>query len=140
MFNRKRKALKKGETENMAIRWEWKDKIGEAIIERTFDGESKEHTVSLYQGNCYLIFINEWTEDGVDKYSLYTFFADKKHMEVCLGIERNRDGDYDNMFDNGIDTLKKVKLSRKCRDLSDIVITFLKAFKDIDIEVYNEEK
>ena len=37
----------------MALNWNWKEKCGEAVIQQ---GE-KEWTISLYQGNAFLIVI-----------------------------------------------------------------------------------
>ena len=76
----------------MAVRWEWKQKVGEL----THDGL----TVNLYEGNCFLIGIKEWqNEEGESLYNLMWFFADKQHAKRCLGLEK---GSYD-MFEGLVD-------------------------------------
>ena len=64
----------------MALRWDWKHKIGELLIKQ---GE-KEFTINVYQGNALAIFISEWTNsEGVEQYSMYNFFCDKEHFRNC---------------------------------------------------------
>lgn len=123
----------------MAIQWRWDDKCGEAIIRQKFGDETKEFTVFLYTGNCHLIFLNEWEEDKVKKYSLYNFWADKEHMKICLGL--GKDKDYDNMYDDGTTKLVKIRLNKKkCKYTKDIVNALVQAFDDINIEIFSEEK
>ena len=64
----------------MAITWEWKEKCGTA----TFKRDDDTYNVDLYVGNCFLIMIREFVEDGVDKYTLSSFFVDEEHMKRCL--------------------------------------------------------
>ncbi len=97
----------------MAIQWQWKDKIGEAVIRQTLGEETKESTKTLYEGNAFMIFLNEWNEDGVDKYSLYTFFADETHAKRCLGIIKHVNNTYSNIFDTGYDRLVKIRINKK---------------------------
>ena len=64
----------------MALRWDWKHKIGELLIKQ---GE-KEFTINVYQGNALAIFISEWTNsEGVEQHSMYNFFCDKEHFRNC---------------------------------------------------------
>ena len=60
----------------MALNWLWKDKCGEATI-RFWDGE--ERTVNLYEGNAFLIFVNEFEENGRNMYTVWSFFVDEAH-------------------------------------------------------------
>ena len=123
----------------MAITWNWDSKCGEAIIEQTISGETKYFTKTLYEGNCLLIFLNEWTEDGVDKYSMYSFWADKEHAKTCLGLKKDKD--YDNMFNLPYSKLIKIKLNKKkCRKVKDIVALLVQAFDNIEIEIFSEDK
>lgn len=124
----------------MSINWKWDDKIGEAIIRRKIGDETAEYVKTLYEGNAFMIFLNEWTEDGVDKYSLYTFFADEVHAKRCLGITKNCDGVYSNMFEDGYDTLVKIRINKKkSRNWKKIVTLFAQAFDNIQIEIYSEQ-
>ena len=64
----------------MALKWDWKDKIGELKIKQ----EEKEFTINVYKGNALAIFIHEFTnEQGQEVYSLYNFFCDKDHFKNC---------------------------------------------------------
>lgn len=122
----------------MAIQWHWTDKIGEAVVQQTWNGETKEYTKNIYDGNCFMIFLNEWEEDGVNKYSLFTFFADEKHAKRCLGLEK--DYDSNNMLDDEHSKLIKLRLNKKkCRKIKKIVNLFIQAFDNLEIEIYTEE-
>jgi hypothetical protein len=124
----------------MAIRWDWNEKCGEAIISQEISGTTREYTLSLYQGNCYLIFMNEWVEDGLEKYSLHSFWADPEHMKACLGISKKSSDKY-NMYDDGITKLTKIRLNKKkCRYIKGIVSALIDAFNDIIIELYTEKE
>ena len=122
----------------MSLNWRWNEKCGEAIIRQTIDNEKREFTKSLYEGNAFLIFLNEWKEDDKNMYSLYSFFADEKHAKTCLGL--TKDNDYDNMFVGGLDTLIKIRINKKkSRNWKKIITLFAQAFDNIDIEIYSED-
>lgn len=119
----------------MALNWLWNEKCGEV----TFCGDNREYTVNLYVGNAYLIFINEYTEDGVDKYSLSDFWLDKSHMKNCLGL--NKKGGYtENILNKEYKKLIKIRLNKKkCKHFKDIITALIQAFDDITVEIYSEE-
>ena len=125
----------------MASEWRWTDKIGEAVVRQEWNNEVTESTKNIYIGNCFMIFLNEWTsEDGVNKYSLFTFFADEKHAKRCLGLEK----DYDtrNMLDDEHTKLIKLRLNKKkCKTtmIKKIVGIFSQAFDNLEFEIYIEE-
>lgn len=120
----------------MSLNWRWEEKCGEAIVRHEFDGEVKELTKTLYEGNAFLIFLSEWKEDDKNMYSLYSFFADEKHAKTCLGLTK----DSDNIFVDGFETLTKIRINKKkSRNWKKIVTLFAQAFDNIQIEVYNEE-
>ena len=117
----------------MAVVWDWKDKCGEA----TFYSEvqDKEFTVNLYKGNAFLIFINEYEEDGKDMYSVYSFFIDEKHAKRCLGLEK---GD-SNIFNDKVVRLKGVRLNKsKYSEYKKLTDMLIKAFDEITIEIFSE--
>ena len=123
----------------MAIQWHWNEKIGEAVIRQTIGDETKEFTKTIYEGNAFMIFLNEWNEDGVDKYSLYAFFADEKHAKICLGLDKRKEYS-GNMFDDGVTKLIKLRINKKkSRYYKKIVSLFAQAFDNIEIEIYTEE-
>jgi hypothetical protein len=125
----------------MAIQWKWDDKIGEAVIQQTIGDEIKEYTKSIYDGNCFMIFLNEWkNERDMNMYSLYTFFADEKHAKICLGLTKGYDGTQSNIFDGGLDKLLKLRINKKkARNYKKIVTMFAQAFDNLTIEIYTED-
>ena len=130
----------------MALQLLWKNKCGEATFRRRIGTDTenftyKDVTVNLYEGNAYLIFINEWKEDGAGKYVLWGFFSDKQHMKRCLGIDKKYKETYgDNIYDKEYDRLIKIRLNKaKSHNYKDIIAACAQAFKEIEIEVYTEE-
>lgn len=66
----------------MSINWNWNDKMGKVTDERGF-------VSNLYRGNCFMIAINEFTNnEGIKQYSLAWFFADETHLKNCLGLTK----------------------------------------------------
>ena len=116
----------------MALQWDWDEKIGEVTVEETFNGETRQIVESLYEGNAFLIFINEWEEGEKKMYSLCNFFLDKVHAKNCLGLVAGKR----NMF-TGYMTIKKLRIDKsRSRNYKDIVAMFAQAFNDITIELY----
>lgn len=121
----------------MALYWDFNKKVGEAVIRKTLPGcEPKEFTINLYQGNAFLIFINEYKENGTDMYNLYSFFCDEAHAKNCLGLAK----DTSNIFDDGVEKLVKIRIDKsrhsKPQKLLDM---FIKAFDELEIELYKED-
>lgn len=122
----------------MSINWRWNEKIGEAVVQQMVGDETKEFIKTIYEGNAFMIFLNEWNEDGVDKYSLYIFFADETHAKTCLGL--NKKSDCGNLLDDGLNKLVKLRINKKkSRYYKKIVSLFAQAFDDIEIEIFSEE-
>ena len=116
----------------MAIRWKWDEKCGEATLRQTAGDDAREFTLSLYTGNCYLILLHDFEEDGTQMYNMHSFWADKKHMESCLGLTKGKENIY-----SGYQTFTKIRLDmEKCRYWKTIVPAIKKAFPDIVIELY----
>lgn len=124
----------------MAIQWQWNDKIGEAVVQQTVGDETRESTKTIYEGNAFMIFLNEWDEDGVGKYSMYTFFADENHAKICLGLDKRKKY-AGNILDDGLIKLIKLRINKKkSRNWKKIITLFAKAFDNIDIEIYSEDE
>ena len=71
-------------------------------------------------------------------YRLYSFWADKVHAKKLLGITKNRYGKKENIYD-GYDKFTKFRFNKThCRDLGEIVGLIVKAFDNIEIEIYQE--
>lgn len=123
----------------MALRWKWDEKCGEAIIQQTINDNVNETTKTLYEGNGFLIFLNEWVEDGVSKYSLYTFFADETHAKICLGLDKRKEYE-GNILDDEFAKLTKIRINKKkCRQWKKVVTLFAQAFDNLEIEIFSEE-
>lgn len=123
----------------MALHWEWSNKCGEITLEQNFDGEWKTFPISLYRGNAFLIMISEFEENGVEKYDLYGFFADKDHAKNCLGLNK-KDGFTDNIYIKPYERWTKVRLNKaKYAHTKELVQMLAEAFDEITIEIYNEK-
>ena len=120
----------------MGLYWDWKEKCGEAVF-TSLRGQTVK--VSLYEGNALLIMIHEFKEDNVERYSLVTFWADKAHMENCLGLHK-KDGYGDNIYDGSSgDRLVEISINKKqCRNWKYIVAALAKAFDHITINIQSE--
>ena len=125
----------------MSLNWLWKDKCGEAtLVQSIKDRGDKEFTLNLYEGNAFLIFIDEYEQDGRNMYSLWTFWADKIHMKRCLGLDKKWETYGKNMYEEGYQRITKIRLNKaKCSHYKDIVTAMAQAFDQIEIEVYTEE-
>ena len=126
----------------MSLNWQWNSKCGELTFSVTPNGdknEEREYTVSLYQGNAFLIFITEYKDEttGKDMYSLWNFWADKEHMKRCLGLVKG----YENLFSDDGCRFVKLRLDKSRNHYwKDIVTAVAQAFDEIQIELYKEEE
>ncbi|MBQ7436129.1 MAG: hypothetical protein IJV30_02240 [Oscillospiraceae bacterium] len=120
----------------MALNWKWDEKCGEAIIRQ----QGKDWTISLYQGNAFLIFLYEYTDEAGEKmYQMYNFWLDKQHMKNCLGLNK-KEGYGDNMFGSPDCKLVSVRINKeKYRYTKDLILALIQAFDDLTIELYSEE-
>lgn len=64
----------------MALQWNRKDKMGKLTIRQ----KGKKFNVNIYSGNALAVFVYEYTDGGKEIYSLYDFFADKKHCDNII--------------------------------------------------------
>ena len=120
----------------MALYWDFKEKVGEVTVIEPRTNE--EYTVNLFQGNAFLIFVNQYKADGKDMYSLYSFFADEDHAKNCLGLKKG----FDNIFldNDGQSVIRKFRINKsKYRYSLKLISMLTKAFDNINIEVYSEK-
>jgi len=120
----------------MALHWDWNKKVGEATFVDTYNGDNREYTVSLYNGNACLIFLYEYKENDTDMWQMSDFWIDKNHMKNCLGL--NKKGGYtENLLDKEYRRLSKIRLDKKnCKYLKDITTALIQAFDKLVIEIY----
>lgn len=121
----------------MALTWKWDEKVGEAVVRQSVNGEDREFTLNLYNGNALLIFMYEYKENGTDKYNLWSFWCDAQHMKNCLGLKKGTTNIY-----NSYDRLVKIRLNKKkCRGYKEIVAALASAdFDNFTIELYTEKE
>ena len=117
----------------MSVNWSWKAKSGE-ITGKGING--KEFTASIYEGNCPLIALYEFKEDGKDMYNMYLFFVDDSHAKKCLGLAKNADGKKENLYKD----IAKIRIDSKHYHFKKIVKWFSEAFPNITIEIYTSEE
>ena len=130
----------------MGLVWSWNNRVGTLTVNGRFrDEETKEIVyrpmdVALYEGNAYIIGVQEYTDEktGEDMYTLYTFFADKVHAKRCLGLDKKWKETYgENIFEG---EWLKISLSKKYRHLKEFVGMLVEAFDDLGIEIYTEKE
>lgn len=115
----------------MALRWNWDEKCGE-LEAKAFNPETKKiepYKYTFYDCNGLAM----WLWETEEQYGLAGFFADEEHAKNCFGISK---GYKENIHENWI----KVRLNvsyPKMRKLAQIIV---KAFDNIKIELYKEEK
>lgn len=117
----------------MALYWSWNNKCGELIVKSCT--EEKEVVKTLYEGNAFLIMLNEWTDEkcGSSMYSMYSFFVDEAHAKNCLGLVKG----HTNIF---ADKITKIRLNKaKSKNWKKIVTLFAQAFDNITIELYTDD-
>lgn len=100
----------------MALTWDWKKKVGEF----TYNG----YTVNLYEGNAFLIAIDEFRENGEDKYNLVWYLLDKQHAKMFMGLN---DVKYDT-FGGKVERI--VLYMDTCKNWKDILELFGKTQKN----------
>ena len=114
----------------MALIWDWNEPVGLAKFKiKTEEGEG-EKIVRLYQGNAYLIMIEEYEENGKDLYTLAGFFADKEHAKNCLGLAK---GYKKNIYNNQNNKLISICFNKRYTHTAELGAMLLKAFDEIDI-------
>lgn len=128
------------------LTWDWNKRIGTLTVKGLFqDKETKEIVsrpvdIDLYEGNAYLIGIQEYTDEktGEDMYTMYTFFSDNIHAKRCLGIDKKDKSSYgDNLYK---DKWLKISLSKKYRYLKEFTGYLVDAFDNLEIEIYTDKE
>lgn len=69
----------------MALHWNWELEVGYLCVHQEIDGEDRYFNIKIYEGNALAIFLYTFEdENGVERFDLYNFFADKEHFRnVC---------------------------------------------------------
>lgn len=125
----------------MALTWNWDKRVGTAtLVQKHEEGKETEYSISLYEGNAFLIFIHEYEEDGKEKYELISFWGDKRHMLNCLGLNK-KEGFTENLYVTPAQEYTKFRLNKnKCRHINDIIPALVRAFDKLTIEIVSGEE
>ena len=122
----------------MSVNWDWKEKMG--TIEWTEYGQS--YIVNVYKGNCLCVFTYNYIDNGKKVYDFCGFMHDIEHLKKCIGLAKDYEGKYDNIYK---DIWVKWKLNTYYKDSLTIAKWLTKAgftvelyYKDIK-EEENEE-
>ena len=92
--------------------------------------------LNLYEGNAFLIAVDEWEDGDRKMYNLAWFFNSEDHAKMCLGIAK-KPGAH-NIFEGA--QFKQLTLYRSnCRKWKKIVDMFTKAFPEIEIVIRKGE-
>jgi hypothetical protein len=127
----------------MSLNWNWDKKIGELTWKYRLskDEEWKRTQIDLYEGNAFLIMINEYKEDGKEMYTLWSFWADETHAKRMLGLDKKWKDTYGkNTYVETNGTITRIRINKaKSRNWQKIVKLMSEAFDDIQIELYTKE-
>ena len=128
------------------LTWDWNKRIGTLTCYGRFRDEETDEIVSrpmnvaLYEGNAYLIGLQEYTDEktGEDMYTMYTFFTDRIHAKRCFGIDKKDKFSYGNNLYK--DEWLKISLSKKYRYLKEFTGYLVEAFDNLEIEIYTDKE
>ena len=112
------------------LQWQWDKCIGTWSV--YYDSDIGWRTYKLYRGNAFKIMIYEYKEDGIEKYDVYDFWADRNGMKNCLGETEDYDFIYHEWKRNKI-VLYRNMIDRKW--LKDFTDSVLNAFDDISLRI-----
>lgn len=114
----------------MAITYKYADKCGTATFESSYNGNVSTYDTSVYEGNCFLIFVREYTKDGNNYEELNSFFFDKNHMRRCLE---------DGIFTRSYNKLVSISINiAKCSNWCKAVELLTEYVEGIKINLYKE--
>lgn len=63
------------------VKWDWRCKCGEIIFKEKTDVKYNLYT----GGNCMCVLIQEWKENGKDRYIFGDFWQDAKTLKTVIG-------------------------------------------------------
>lgn len=113
----------------MSLNWNWKDKIGEMDVVSYRD--TSIITLNIYKCNGLAVILNEFKDkEGVEKYTMWGFFADKEHMLNCLGLKK---GYTENIYASDVIELRMIK----CKEQETMFQAFARASwnKDLTMKI-----
>lgn len=133
----------------MSVNWSWKHKIGTISVERTMPdtGAKERFKLNIYSANCVGAVIYEFKEKNEETgkvrnmYRFWCFWGDLKHLKRCLGLIKNYDGKYSNLYNGSVswDNWIKLKLNVYYKEMLTVAGLFAKAGHKVEI-YYKEPK
>ena len=121
--------------------------MGTILVERTMphDGTKKRFKLNIYNANCVGAVIYEWKQKDEetgkvhDMYQFWGFWSDLKHLKRCLGLIKDYNGNYSNLYNGSVDSDNwvKLKLNVYYKGMSKIARLFAKA--GYKVEIYYKE-
>ena len=131
----------------MAVNWQWKHKMGEVKVVRTWpNGEVEKFKLNLYGANCVAAIIHEFkqVDEQGNKHAMYNFFGfwnDLDHLKRCLGLKKNYDGQKSNLYDGkgSIDNWVHLKLNTYYPEMIKVGALFAQAGHHVEL-YYKESK
>lgn len=110
------------------LTWDYSKQIGTATLEQKISGEVRRFTLSLYEGNAFLILTHQYQgEDGKEMERLISFFYDAGHLRRCLD---------DGMF-TGWERITAIRIDKSVsRNWKSFVPVLAEYLDDITVEFF----
>lgn len=116
----------------MAVHWTWKEKLGTIHCERQLPEEILKFDLTIYNGtNCLCAIVYEYEDNGKDVYNFWTFFNDVSHAKRVLGLAKDCDGEFKNLFE---DEWKAVTFFGEYKEAWKLAELFFKAGMTVEIK------
>lgn len=113
------------------VKWTWKKMLGKIHCERQLQNETLKFDLSIYSGtNCLCVILYEFEDNGEKAYNFWTFFNDKKHLKGCLGLLKNHEEKYEDIFK---EEFRSLTLNAKFNDSWTLAMIFSQAGYDIEM-------
>lgn len=125
------------------LRWNWKNKMGELVIEMLTAEGKKTYTRNIYAANCLFAVISEWYDSGnaQDMYAVHYFINDTDHLKRCLGLKKNHEGKKEDMYK---DEFVSMRLNTFFKESVTIAKLFARAGHEVTLYyeeiIYEEQK
>lgn len=108
----------------MSLTWNFNQRAGVIFL-------PSGRMLTCYQGNAYLIILNETETD----YTLVSFWADAQHMKNCLGLSKGFSNCYTKSYDDWTGS-KWVLYKDNCKNTSKIAEALVRAFVAVTVQVF----
>ena len=121
--------------------------MGTILVGRAMShgGTKKRCKLNIYRANCVGAVIYEWkqkdekTGKAQDMYQFWGYWNDLNHLKRCIGLIKDYNGNYSNLYNGSMDSDKwvKLKLNVYYREMLTVARLFTKA--GYKVEIYHKE-